>query len=68
MILEQFVVPWLTVTFHQHNLSSDMCAILSTNKVDEWRGQAWKTHLMLTWHAEFWPSNTLHLCDMVVKD
>jgi hypothetical protein len=28
MIIEQFVVFWLTVTFHDNNSSADKCAIL----------------------------------------
>jgi hypothetical protein len=37
MIIEQFVVFWLTVTFHRQNLSIDKYAN-SINKVGEWGG------------------------------
>jgi hypothetical protein len=31
MVMERFVVVWLTVTFHRQNLSTDECAILGNS-------------------------------------
>jgi hypothetical protein len=77
MIIDQFVVFWPTVTFHQQNLSTDKCAIWANLilKVGEWgRQMPISDHILpmsdrilpMSDHR-FLPSKALLLRDMVVK-
>jgi hypothetical protein len=68
MIIEQFVVFWLTVTFHRHDLSADKCAILGKFDQQMFSRKQTKACQKPTSDHRILPSKGLLLCDMVVKD
>jgi hypothetical protein len=68
MITEQFVVFWLTVTFHRQNLSADKCAILGNFDHQMILRKRTSACQMPTSDHGILPSKVLLLRDMVVKD
>jgi hypothetical protein len=67
MIIQQFVIFWLIVTFHQHNFSSDKRAIFGTNKLRRTPLGLYGFVRSQTPDHRVLPSKALLLCDMVVK-
>jgi hypothetical protein len=68
MIIERFVVFWLTVTFHGHDLSADKRAILGKFDQQMFLRKRTKACQKPMSDHRILPSKGLLLRDMVVKD
>jgi hypothetical protein len=68
MTIEQFVVFWLTMTFHRQNSNADNYAIFGNFNQQLISQKHTSPHQMPTSDHRILPSAALLLHDMVVKD